>query len=225
VVPVGEATVALGFETGVSVAARGSAGEPVWPVVEPAEMARPREEMRWQNETGPPESTPWQGPTQPEESTPRQEQTRPQKPTWWQEETRPEEPARPEESPRSREEETRPEVPTRRQEETRQFAPVAVPAPRVEPVISDVAMTAAQPVDPPPAGLAAAPSRDTAKVASTVAARFMIGIGLMLMFVTVLAMFGGAGVGAGIPLAVIGVGLVIGGWLVGEKSQRPPEGA
>jgi hypothetical protein len=32
-------------------------------------------------------------------------------------------------------------------------------------------------------------------------------------------------VGAGVPLAVIGVGLVVGGWLVGEKGQRPSEGA
>jgi DNA polymerase-3 subunit epsilon len=62
-------------------------------------------------------------------------------------------------------------------------------------------------------------------VASKVAGRFMMGIGLVLMFITVVAMFGGAGVGAGVPLAVIGVGLVVGGWLVVEKGQRPSEGA
>jgi DNA polymerase-3 subunit epsilon len=167
VVAVGEATVALGFESGAEpMEARASEGEPGWPEVEPTEVVR---------------------------------------------------------LPASA------EVPLP-QEETRRFAPVAVPAPRVEPV-PRAAVSSAVPrpaprsggsatADPPPAGLAGAPRKGPAKVASTVAGRVMMGIGLLLMFITLAAMFGGAGVGAGIFLAVIGVGLLVGGWLVGEKGQR-----
>ena len=53
----------------------------------------------------------------------------------------------------------------------------------------------------------------------------MMGLGLVLMLITVAAMFGGAAVGAGIFLAVIAVGLLVGGWLVGENGQRPSVGA
>ncbi|WP_328605666.1 hypothetical protein OG943_37600 [Amycolatopsis sp. NBC_00345] len=247
VVAVGAATVALGFEPGAGtwaardlrgepelgaagvlgaepVVARASEGGPVWPVADPTEAARRADSMEVTRSEE--EMLPWEEARPWEEMRPR-EVTRPE------EEMRPREEMRPQEEARPREE-------TRPQEETRQFAPVAVPAPRGEPVPGEVAGAAVPrpaprstaprsngPVaaDPPPAGLAAVPAKGPAQVASTVAGRVMMGIGLLLMFITVAAMFGGAAVGAGIFLAVIGIGLLVGGWLVGEKGQRPSVGA
>ncbi|MDT8910315.1 3'-5' exonuclease [Amycolatopsis sp. PS_44_ISF1] len=65
----------------------------------------------------------------------------------------------------------------------------------------------------PPAGLANPARQPTGKVAKA-AGWVMMGIGLFLMLVTVIAMFGGSGVVAGIIFAAIGVGLLLGGWLV-----------
>ncbi|MEU0462704.1 hypothetical protein ABZ215_01730 [Amycolatopsis sp. NPDC006131] len=49
-----------------------------------------------------------------------------------------------------------------------------------------------------------------------------MGTGLVLMFLTVIALFGGAGLAAGIPLGAIGVGLLLGGWTVGDPKSRYP---
>jgi DNA polymerase-3 subunit epsilon len=203
VVAVGEATVALGFEAGAGSgtgAARGSRGEPELGAVE-VPGAAPVAAWASDGEPGWPEVEPTEAVRWVATEVVR--------------------------LPASA------EVPLP-QEETRRFAPVAVPAPRVEPV-PRAAVSSAVPrpaprsrgsatADPPPAGLAGVPRRGSAKspakVASTVAGRVMMGIGLVLMFITLAAMFGGAGVGAGIFLAVIGVGLLVGGWLVGEKGQR-----
>ncbi|GAA3806201.1 3'-5' exonuclease [Amycolatopsis tucumanensis] len=49
-----------------------------------------------------------------------------------------------------------------------------------------------------------------------------MGTGLVLMILTVIALFGGAGLAAGIPLGAIGVGLLLGGWTVGDPKSRYP---
>lgn len=51
------------------------------------------------------------------------------------------------------------------------------------------------------------------------AGRVLIGIGLVLMVVTVAAMFGGAGLGPGIVLAVFAVGALVGGWYLDETKR------
>lgn len=49
--------------------------------------------------------------------------------------------------------------------------------------------------------------------------RVLIGLGLVLMVLTVAAMFGGAGVGPGIVLAVFAVGALVGGWYLDETKR------
>ncbi|SEP49438.1 3'-5' exonuclease [Amycolatopsis saalfeldensis] len=259
VVAVREAEAALGFETGDSAAARGSEGAPVWPVVEPTEVARwagsvdsaraeglGRLEELSLRDSARAEDSGWAGNSarldewaRQRDSAGLEEWVRSEEAARLQERMRSEESMRPEgrarqrESARSQEltrqrESTGPQESTGsqepvRQEEKRQFAPVAVPAQRVEPNPDDVAgsvvprsaprRAAPHPVDAPTDGLAVAPRQGSARVGG----RVMMGIGLVLMFVTVIAMFGGAGVGAGVFFAVIGVGLLVGGWLVGEK--------
>lgn len=70
--------------------------------------------------------------------------------------------------------------------------------------------------EPPPAQQAAAP----AATSKLVGGRILMGIGLLLMFVVVLAMFGGTPVAAGIFFAVFGVGALLGGWWLAEPASR-----
>ncbi|MGW4396039.1 3'-5' exonuclease [Amycolatopsis nivea] len=49
--------------------------------------------------------------------------------------------------------------------------------------------------------------------------RVLMGAGLILMVITVIAMFGGTGVGAGIVLAVLAVGALVGGWYLDEAKR------
>ncbi|WP_116200827.1 3'-5' exonuclease [Amycolatopsis circi] len=49
--------------------------------------------------------------------------------------------------------------------------------------------------------------------------RALIGVGLVLMVLTVAAMFGGAGLGPGIVLAVFAVGALVGGWYLDETKR------
>ncbi|WP_235079270.1 3'-5' exonuclease [Amycolatopsis orientalis] len=51
------------------------------------------------------------------------------------------------------------------------------------------------------------------------AGRVLMGIGLVLMVLTVAAMFGGAGLGPGIVLAVLAVGALVGGWYLDETKR------
>ncbi|OLZ59734.1 hypothetical protein BS330_05015 [Amycolatopsis keratiniphila subsp. nogabecina] len=49
--------------------------------------------------------------------------------------------------------------------------------------------------------------------------RLMMALGLLVMFIVVVAMFGGTPLGAGIFGAVIGLAFLLGGWLVAEEGQ------
>ncbi|ATY15909.1 DNA polymerase III subunit epsilon [Amycolatopsis sp. AA4] len=49
--------------------------------------------------------------------------------------------------------------------------------------------------------------------------RVLMGLGLVLMVLTVAAMFGGAGLGPGIVLAVFAVGALVGGWYLDETKR------
>ncbi|MFE3174600.1 3'-5' exonuclease [Amycolatopsis sp. NPDC059090] len=56
-------------------------------------------------------------------------------------------------------------------------------------------------------------------VSSRLAGRVLMGIGLVLMVLTVAAMFGGAGLGPGIFLGVFAVGALVGGWYLDETKR------
>ncbi|SFO13730.1 3'-5' exonuclease [Amycolatopsis rubida] len=49
--------------------------------------------------------------------------------------------------------------------------------------------------------------------------RVLMGAGLILMIITVIAMFGGTGVGPGIVLAVLAAGALVGGWYLDETKR------
>lgn len=49
--------------------------------------------------------------------------------------------------------------------------------------------------------------------------RVLMGLGLVLMVITVAAMFGGSGLGPGIVLAVLAVGALVGGWYLDEAKR------
>ncbi|RJQ90614.1 3'-5' exonuclease [Amycolatopsis panacis] len=49
--------------------------------------------------------------------------------------------------------------------------------------------------------------------------RVMMTLGLVLMFVTVLALFGGSSLAGGIVVAIIGVGSLVGGWYMAEEAR------
>ncbi|RSN38193.1 DNA polymerase III subunit epsilon [Amycolatopsis sp. WAC 01416] len=51
--------------------------------------------------------------------------------------------------------------------------------------------------------------------------RLMMALGLLVMFIVVVAMFGGSPLGAGILGASIGLAFLLGGWLVAEEGQDP----
>lgn len=74
-----------------------------------------------------------------------------------------------------------------------------------------------RPVMPPvPEPVAAAPAR-TGKV---IGGRVLMGVGLLLMFSVVLAMFGGTPLAAGIFVAIFGVGALLGGWWLAAPETR-----
>lgn len=50
--------------------------------------------------------------------------------------------------------------------------------------------------------------------------RVLMGVGLLLMFIVVIAMFGGEALAGGIVLAVLGVGALLGGWWLTEPETR-----
>lgn len=53
-----------------------------------------------------------------------------------------------------------------------------------------------------------------------VGGRVLMGVGLLLMFIVVIAMFGGTALAGGIVLAVLGVGALLGGWWLAEPETR-----
>jgi DNA polymerase-3 subunit epsilon len=71
--------------------------------------------------------------------------------------------------------------------------------------------------EPPPAVSAAA---SAGRVTKVLGGRVLMGVGLLLMFIVVVAMFGGAALAAGIVLAVLGVGALLGGWVIAEPTPR-----
>ncbi|MCR6486328.1 3'-5' exonuclease [Amycolatopsis sp. OK19-0408] len=74
--------------------------------------------------------------------------------------------------------------------------------------------------EPPPAPrpVVVAPDR----TAAVVGGRLLMGVGLLLMFIVVVAMFAGSTLGAGIFLAVLGVGALLGGWWIAEPAPPRP---
>uniref|UniRef100_UPI000A391AF7 DNA polymerase III subunit epsilon n=1 Tax=Amycolatopsis kentuckyensis TaxID=218823 RepID=UPI000A391AF7 len=70
--------------------------------------------------------------------------------------------------------------------------------------------------EPPPARPAVA----SAVPSKLVGGRILMGLGLLLMFFVVVAMFGGTPVGAGIFFALFGVGALLGGWWLAEPAAR-----
>ncbi len=72
--------------------------------------------------------------------------------------------------------------------------------------------------EPPPRPAAAAPA--PAALSKRVGGRLLMGAGLLLMFVVIVAMFAGTPVAAGIFVAVFGVGALLGGWWLAEPSPR-----
>ncbi|ADJ41996.1 DNA polymerase III subunit epsilon [Amycolatopsis mediterranei S699] len=70
--------------------------------------------------------------------------------------------------------------------------------------------------EPPPAP----PAATAARMPKLVGGRVLMGIGLLLMFIVVVAMFAGTPLAAGIFLAVFGVGALLGGWWLAEPAPR-----
>ncbi|OXM71191.1 3'-5' exonuclease [Amycolatopsis vastitatis] len=90
--------------------------------------------------------------------------------------------------------------------------PVAVPRP---PVTRQVPSTSPVFTAPPvERAVASAPGRR----GRLVGGRILMGVGLLLMLVVVLAMFGGTPLAAGIFVAVLGVGALLGGWWIATPS-------
>lgn len=69
---------------------------------------------------------------------------------------------------------------------------------------------------PQPQRLVATPAR----TAPVVGGRILMGFGLLVMFIVVIAMFTGSPLAAGIFLAVVGVGALLGGWWLAEPAPR-----
>ncbi|MGW3960259.1 exonuclease domain-containing protein [Amycolatopsis sp. NPDC005003] len=67
---------------------------------------------------------------------------------------------------------------------------------------------------------AAPPAVARARTSKLVGGRILMGIGLLLMFIVVVAMFGGTPVAAGIFFAAFGVGALLGGWWLAEPAPR-----
>ncbi|SEF30401.1 DNA polymerase-3 subunit epsilon [Amycolatopsis pretoriensis] len=59
-----------------------------------------------------------------------------------------------------------------------------------------------------------------ARPAKVVGGRVLMGVGLLLMFIVVVAMFTGSGLAAGIFLGALGVGALLGGWRITEPAPR-----
>ncbi|MFD4193812.1 3'-5' exonuclease [Amycolatopsis thermoflava] len=98
--------------------------------------------------------------------------------------------------------------------------PVAVPPQptvTVPPQPTTVLPPARVPAPPRPAATLPPVPRDRQWIAW-----ITMGTGLVLMFLTVIALFAGAGLAAGVPLGAIGVGLLLGGWTVGDPKSRYP---
>ena len=66
----------------------------------------------------------------------------------------------------------------------------------------------------------AAPAAPAGRPAKVLGGRVLMGAGLLLMFIVVVAMFGGSGLAGGIFLAVLGVGALVGGWWIAEPAPR-----
>jgi DNA polymerase-3 subunit epsilon len=72
--------------------------------------------------------------------------------------------------------------------------------------------------EPPPAPRAAAAA--SGRLPKVVGGRILMGAGLLLMVIVVLAMFAGSPLTAGIFLAALGVGALLGGWRIAEPAPR-----
>ncbi len=96
----------------------------------------------------------------------------------------------------------------------------AMPAPQRPPVPAVPRPTQFMPrpiaPTPPEPAAAAAPAR-TGKV---IGGRVLMGVGLLLMFIVVIAMFGGTPLVAGIFFAIFGVGALLCGWWLTEPETR-----
>jgi DNA polymerase-3 subunit epsilon len=72
----------------------------------------------------------------------------------------------------------------------------------------------------PPTATAPAPAPAPDRLARVLGGRILMGVGLLLMFIVVVAMFGGSPLAAGIFVAVLGVGALLGGWWIAEPTPR-----
>jgi len=99
-------------------------------------------------------------------------------------------------------------------EETTVVIPMTLPEPPPLPkvVLTPSSQFRVSPIEEPPA-----------KSAALWVGRGLMGLGLLLMLITVLALFGGSGFGAGLVLAVLGVGALVGGWYLTSRgpAERP----
>ena len=89
-------------------------------------------------------------------------------------------------------------------------------SPAVAPPVPRPVQATAQVVTPPPAPPVAVAPR-TVKV---LGGRILMGTGLLLMFIVVVAMFAGSPLAAGIFLGALGVGALLGGWWIAEPAPR-----
>jgi DNA polymerase-3 subunit epsilon len=93
----------------------------------------------------------------------------------------------------------------------------AAPRPVQKAVHKAVPNTAQQSVPPPVRRpVAQAPAR----LGKLVGGRVLMGVGLLLMVIVVIAMFGGTPLAGGIFLGVLGVGALLGGWWIAEPQPR-----
>lgn len=105
----------------------------------------------------------------------------------------------------------------------REFGATVVGVPAAWAALGLPAVAAApQPVPvPPPAPLTpVAPASPPVPRERRWVGGVMMGTGLILMLLTVIALFSGAGLAAGTPIGAIGVGLLLGGWALSEPKSR-----
>jgi DNA polymerase-3 subunit epsilon len=74
--------------------------------------------------------------------------------------------------------------------------------------------------EPPPGAPAPASASVPDRRARVLGGRILMGLGLLMMFIVVVAMFGGSPLAAGIFVAVLGVGALLGGWWIAAPAPR-----
>ncbi|OKJ98643.1 3'-5' exonuclease [Amycolatopsis sp. CB00013] len=99
-------------------------------------------------------------------------------------------------------------------------APIPAPvAPAHRPVYAAEQRTAAfVPYPQPPVPHGPIPPVPSPPSVALWGGRVLMGFGMLLMFITVLALFGGAGLAAGVFVGVLGVGGLLGGWQIAVRA-------